>query len=463
MTGGLAAPALDPGGRLLLMDVALKSVADQLKVYARPSRKPQFLTRLAATVDECKSSAISPEKLWEVARETGGETGDKFSDLALICGAYEALTLRQGADPRDRLTRLTAALAECRWAEGRDIYLDGFTDFTPQERGVLEELVKQAGSVTVALTCDGLDGGDEDVFAPARRTARQLLALARRCGTAAEARVLTRQAGCGREALERVEAHLFDPVLPAFPGRPEGLELYPGLRALRRGGADGGRAGPAGAGGGIPLAGAGGHCPEHGDLRPAHRFDLPRGMGSRCFWPGWTMCCKSRCWPWSPPLWTPWRETTAMRTCSAISRPAWPDSPRMRPTGWRTMSSSGTFGGAAGARGKPGISIRRATACPWTDRDRTRTEELDALRRRVSGPLEQLRGAKEHTGAGLALALYRFQEEIGLAQRLAARGEELRQSGEAALAAEYRAALGYPLRGAGAVQRPSGGDSHGVG
>ena len=52
VTGGLAAPALDPGGRLLLMDVALKSVADQLKVYARSSRKPQFLTRLAATVDE---------------------------------------------------------------------------------------------------------------------------------------------------------------------------------------------------------------------------------------------------------------------------------------------------------------------------------------------------------------------------------------------------------------------------
>ena len=36
--GGLAAPTLDQGGRLLLLYTALKSVADQLKVYQRPYR-----------------------------------------------------------------------------------------------------------------------------------------------------------------------------------------------------------------------------------------------------------------------------------------------------------------------------------------------------------------------------------------------------------------------------------------
>ncbi len=436
VTGGLAAPALDPGGRLLLMDVALKSVADQLKVYARPSRKPQFLTRLAATVDECKSSAISPEKLWEVARETGGETGDKFSDLALICGAYEALTLRQGADPRDRLTRLTAALAECRWAEGLDIYLDGFTDFTPQERGVLEELVKQAGSVTVALTCDGLDGGDEDVFAPARRTARQLLALARRCGTAAEARVLTRQAGCGREALERVEAHLFDPVLPAFPGRPEGLELY------RASG---------------PYAEV--------ERTAAELVRLAREEGYR--WRELAVTARSMetygplidlIFPrYGVPVFLARMDDVLQKPVLALVTAAldtvagdyrYEDVFRYLKTGLAGLTPDETdrlenyvlkwdIRGSRWSQGKAWNFHPEGYGVPWTDRDRTRTEELDALRRRVSGPLEQLRGAKEHTGAGLALALYRFLEEIGLAQRLAARGEELRQSGEAALAAEY--------------------------
>lgn len=157
-TGGMAEPTLDAGGRLLLMDAALKSVSDKLRLYARPSRRPEFLSRLAATVDECKAANISPEKLAQVADETEGEISDKFRDLALICGAYEGYCGQRGADPRDRLTRLADALAKSGWAREMDIFLDCFTDFTPQERRILEQLLEQAHSVTVALTCDGLRG-----------------------------------------------------------------------------------------------------------------------------------------------------------------------------------------------------------------------------------------------------------------------------------------------------------------
>ncbi|MEA4955762.1 MAG: PD-(D/E)XK nuclease family protein [Pseudoflavonifractor sp.] len=434
--GGLAAPTLDAGGRLLLMDVALKSVSDQLKVYARPSRKPQFLTQLAATVDECKSSSISPEKLWEVARETEGETGDKFADLALICGAYEALTLRRGADPRDKLTRLAEALAGCRWAEGRDVYLDGFTDFTPQERSVLEELVKQARTVTVALTCDGLAGGEEDVFAPARRTARQLLALARRCGTAAETEVLTGQAGSGTGALRQVEAHLFDPVLLAFPGRPEGLELY---RATG------------------PYAEV--------ERTAAELIRLARDEGYR--WREMAVTARSMeiygplidlIFPrYGVPVFLARMDDVLQKPVLALVTAAldtvagdyrYEDVFRYLKTGLAGLTPDETdrlenyvlkwdIRGSRWSQGKPWNFHPDGYGLPWTDRDRARTEELDALRRRVSEPLEGLRGTKEHTGAGLALALYRFLEEIGLAERLVSRGEELRQSGEAALAAEY--------------------------
>ena len=130
--GGLAEPALDPGGRLLLMCAALKGVADRLKVYGRPSRRPEFLSGLIATVDELKTCAVTPEHLWTAGEEAGGAEGDKLLDLSLIYGAYEALTARQGADPRDRLTRLAAVLERCAWAGGRELYVDGFTDFTPQ-------------------------------------------------------------------------------------------------------------------------------------------------------------------------------------------------------------------------------------------------------------------------------------------------------------------------------------------
>jgi len=213
VAGGLAEPVLDAGGRLLLMDVALKAVEDRLKVYVRPSRKPPFLTQLAATVDECKGANISPERLFEVAGQVEGESGDKFYDLALICGAYEAYCEQRGADPRDKLTRLARALEGCPWGEGRDIYLDGFTDFTVQERQVLEKLVGQANSVTVALTCGGMAGDEEDVFGPARRTARRLLELAKRMGVESEVRVRSEKGAAVARGIARVEEHLFEAVL----------------------------------------------------------------------------------------------------------------------------------------------------------------------------------------------------------------------------------------------------------
>lgn len=65
-------------------------------------------------------------------------------DLSLICGAYDALTAQVALDPRDRLTRTAEKLKDCPWAAGRDLWLDGFTDFTPQQIEVLSRLLEQA-------------------------------------------------------------------------------------------------------------------------------------------------------------------------------------------------------------------------------------------------------------------------------------------------------------------------------
>ena len=69
--------------------------------------------------------------------EAEGPEGEKLRDLSLICGAYDALTAQVALDPRDRLTRTAEKLKDCPWAAGRDLWLDGFTDFTPQQIEVL--------------------------------------------------------------------------------------------------------------------------------------------------------------------------------------------------------------------------------------------------------------------------------------------------------------------------------------
>ena len=98
-------------------------------------------------------------------------------------------------------------LAREDWAAGKDFYLDGFTDFTPQERQVISALLARANSVTVALTCNHLeeDEGGAGIFSPARRTARQLLRLAKERGISQEIVVRTGRAGPKAPALAHLE------------------------------------------------------------------------------------------------------------------------------------------------------------------------------------------------------------------------------------------------------------------
>lgn len=141
--GGLGEAELDAGGRLLLMHRAVKSVAAQLTVCARSAGRASFLRSLIATVDELKSCRVSPADLERAGCEAEGPEGEKLRDLSLICGAYDALTAQVALDPRDRLTRTAEKLKDCPWAAGRDLWLDGFTDFTPQQ---IEVLSRPAGA-----------------------------------------------------------------------------------------------------------------------------------------------------------------------------------------------------------------------------------------------------------------------------------------------------------------------------
>lgn len=435
VAGGLAEPTLDPGGRLLLMDVALKSVSDQLKVYARPSRKPQFLTQLAATVDECKSAALTPQRLWEVSQAVEGAVGDKLFDLSLIAGAYDAYCAQKGADPRDRLTKLSAALKTCPWGEGKDFYLDAFTDFTAQERLVLRELMGQARSVTVALTCDRLEGGEEDIFAPARRTAHKLLALSRDLGVPAEVETRLPKASPG-SALALVEERLFAPTIDPVPGVPRGVSLFRGespYSEVERAAAELAR-----------LVREEGY--RYRDLAVTARSMDAYGPLISLIFPryGLPVFLSRMDDVLQKPVLT--LVTAALDAVAGNYR--YEDMFRCLKTGLAGLSPDEVdrlenyvlkwdLRGSAWTRKKPWDKHPEGYGVAWSDGDRQTVEELDALRRRAVEPMEKLHLAPEKTGAGLALALYGYLEDISLTESLDRRARELRESGEGTLAAEY--------------------------
>lgn len=436
--GGLAAPALDGGGRLLLLRMALNSVTDQLKVYQRPSRKPAFLSGLLSTVDELKTCRVTPEQLWLAGTESGGEEGDKLADLSLIYGAYEALTARQGADPRDKLTRLAEALGQTGWAGGRDVYLDGFTDLTPQERQVVSTLIDKCNNFTVALTCDKLeeDEGGAGIFSPARRTARQLLRLARRVGVPAQVETMPLPAQARTAPLCHLERELFAPQPMPFPEVPEGLGLFTArspysevewtaaeiLRLVRE---EGFRFRD------IAVCARG--MEEYGSLIETvfARYGVPvfvSRMSDILEKPILTLI------------------TAALDTAAGGWR--YDDVFRYLKTGLTDLSREDVdllenyvltwnLEGSAWTGAKPWSSHPKGYGRAFTPEDKALVERLEGLRRQVSAPLVALAKNPNRTGEGQAKALYKLLEDIGVPERLAQRARDLSADGQQALAEEY--------------------------
>ena len=187
LTGGAAEVTLDNGGKLLLLQRVLVSLAPSLRVYRRPSQRAAFLESLLALIEELQAYAVAPEVLAEKAEAIAGESGERLRDVALLYGAYLAKLHEGGRDARDRLEKLEENLAASGYADNKDIFLDGFSYFTGRERNILRILLKRAKSVTVTLLGDG---SDSELFAEGLRVREQLYALARDAGVPCTEEVL---------------------------------------------------------------------------------------------------------------------------------------------------------------------------------------------------------------------------------------------------------------------------------
>ena len=208
-TGALSDGALDAGGKLLMMQLALREAGPQLTVYARPSRRAPFLQELVALCDELIACRVQPEDLGGAAPALEGVSGEKARDVALIYAAYLARLHREGADRRDRMEKLLDHLEESGYAAGKDIYLDGFTYFTAQELKLLELLLRSARSVTVTLLGDG---SNLEMFRQGVLAQSRLERMAAECGIACETEVLP--AGEPENELAHLAEHFFGTAKP---------------------------------------------------------------------------------------------------------------------------------------------------------------------------------------------------------------------------------------------------------
>lgn len=189
-TGGGINPVLNEVGKALILRSLLEQNKSRIKAFARVLDSPGFLEDLIRGLAEFKVYNISPQQL-ENCQKRLAEAGKtefsaKLHDLACIYGEFVRYLENKYLDTEDFLTKLARKIPSSAFLEQAEIWLDGFSGFTPQEYLVIGELLAKIPRVHVTLCMEGslkdrhLE--ETDLFYPPWDTYQKLVKISREMG-----------------------------------------------------------------------------------------------------------------------------------------------------------------------------------------------------------------------------------------------------------------------------------------
>ncbi len=196
---GKQVTSLDAGGKVLQLYRALCSVQGQLRYFRNKRRQDMLLAQLMQTVDELLVCRVAPTQLLAAAHE---EQSGKLQDLALIYAAYQHLCHTGTLDPHDRTELAAQYIAQSGLFDGLHIFIDHFSGFTAQKYHAIEGLLKAAKNMTIALFL----GEDRLLFSEQYKTKQRLQRLAADC-----------QCPCVTEQRETAQGMLWQAVFSHVP------------------------------------------------------------------------------------------------------------------------------------------------------------------------------------------------------------------------------------------------------
>jgi len=181
-TGGITYPHIHPAGKSMILYRILDKMDKKFRYFKNSVEKPGFISKLSELVKEFKHYNVTPERLDEICGKLDDNTSlkEKMTELRNIYIAFNNTVKERYRDADDDLTAAAERMKMSGQFIDSEIWIDGFTDFTPQEYKIIEVLLTQAKRVTITLVCDDLNdqASELDVFSPSKKVYRKVLNMA---------------------------------------------------------------------------------------------------------------------------------------------------------------------------------------------------------------------------------------------------------------------------------------------
>lgn len=156
--GGTSGDKLDDYSKTIIMMRVLKQLKGSLCIFKKYVNSIEFAEKLVALLDEFKASAISLNELESITHQIKlNSTKLKIKELLDIFISYEAIIGTEYIDPADDLNRAYKISKQKEFFKNKNVYIDGFTEFSNAQLKIISCILKDADNVFMSFTCDPYD------------------------------------------------------------------------------------------------------------------------------------------------------------------------------------------------------------------------------------------------------------------------------------------------------------------
>ncbi len=181
--GGITYPHIHPAGKCMLLYSILDKMKEEFSIFHKSAGSQGFVNTISGLITELKRYNVHPEDMENIISnsQVNSYLRQKVQEIRLIYSRFEELLSLRYRDSDDELTLLSAKLDLTDMYDQADIWIDGFSGFTPQEFSVISRLMVKARTVYITICTDILEdeaSDASDVFFSAKRTYRRFADIA---------------------------------------------------------------------------------------------------------------------------------------------------------------------------------------------------------------------------------------------------------------------------------------------
>lgn len=183
--GGITYPHIHPAGKCMIIYRILDKMQDKFAIFHKSANSQGFVNTISTLITELKRYNVHPDNLDSVLKELDEDNylRSKLNEIKLIYSEFENMLSKRYRDADDELTILANKLDQTNMYDNAEIWIDGFSGYTPQEYAVISKLMQKADKLYITICTDVLE--DEgvydlsDVFSSAKKSYRKFINIAK--------------------------------------------------------------------------------------------------------------------------------------------------------------------------------------------------------------------------------------------------------------------------------------------